>query len=271
MIYDEIDYLINLDINGRNNRLLYERARKEMPLCYEAAKFILNEVKNDDNVIITTGFPVLERIPESDGIVGSIFMAKFLKKLDANIIFLAEKETIEILKKMGIKAEYIQIQKENIERLMEEKPKMAISIEKPGMARDGKYYNMKGEDISRYAGKIDFLFEKIKSIGIGDGGNEIGMGGIAEGKIASITKTTKIVVSNVSNWGAYGIIAAASIILNENFVHDGKEEEKYIKKCIDAGAIDGITKKKDYSVDSIPARIHRSIVDMLHDMVDYVI
>ena len=41
-----------------------------------------------------------------------------------------------------------------------------------------------------------------------------------------------------------------------------------IKKCVDAGAIDGITRKKEYSVDGIPSRVHENIADLLYNIVE---
>jgi hypothetical protein len=49
----------------------------------------------------------------------------------------------------------------------------------------GTYHNMFGQDYSEGRARIDYLVEeagerRILTIGIGDGGNEIGMGAIAE-------------------------------------------------------------------------------------------
>jgi len=85
---------------------------------------------------------------------------------------------------------------------------------------------MNGDDVSSYVGKIDYMFNEaleknILTIGVGDGGNEIGMGNIYKSIthilplgniIASKTRTTSLVVSEVSNWGVYGIVAALSIL-----------------------------------------------------------
>jgi hypothetical protein len=57
------------------------------------------------------------------------------------------------------------------------------------------------------------------TIGVGDGGNEIGMGRVRErlagegeliARIASVVSVDHLVVAGVSNWGAYGIVAQRS-------------------------------------------------------------
>ena len=53
-----------------------------------------------------------------------------------------------------------------------------ISIECPGLAADGRYYNMRGEDITARCSFFDPFVTgaNCATIAIGDGGNEIGMG-----------------------------------------------------------------------------------------------
>ncbi|NLM49831.1 MAG: DUF4392 domain-containing protein, partial [Clostridiaceae bacterium] len=55
---------------------------------------------------------------------------------------------------------------------------LLISVERAGRSKDGRYYNMKKKDITDHTPPIDELFinAKAPTIGIGDGGNEIGMG-----------------------------------------------------------------------------------------------
>lgn len=61
-----------------------------------------------------------------------------------------------------------------------------VAIERTGRAVDGHYYTMRGRDMSHLTAPIDdlFLFASqkgtTKTIGIGDGGNELGMGKVVE-------------------------------------------------------------------------------------------
>src|SRR5439155_804440 len=103
--------------------------------------------------------------------------------------------------------------------LASERPTHLVAIERPGRARDGTYRNMRGADVSEWNAGIDELFVRagrVTTVGVGDGGNEIGMGNVrarlAKGgglaaRIASVVSVDHLVVAGVSNWGAYGIVA----------------------------------------------------------------
>ncbi|MEO0687345.1 MAG: glutamate cyclase domain-containing protein, partial [Cyanobacteria bacterium J06649_11] len=93
-----------------------------------------------------------------------------------------------------------------------------ISIERAGPGKDDIVHNMKGEDITAYTAPLHLLFEheNIISIGIGDGGNELGMGNISRKIIANSVRYGEeiacrvecdyLIVCGVSNWGASGIL-----------------------------------------------------------------
>ena len=62
----------------------------------------------------------------------------------------------------------------------------AVSIERCGLSPDGRPRNMRGADVSPWTAPLDDLFtagDWVK-IGVGDGGNEIGMGKLPAGLIA---------------------------------------------------------------------------------------
>ena len=60
-------------------------------------------------------------------------------------------------------------------------PALLIAIERCSPSQDGVYRNMRSVDISAYTARVDALFDLHEhSVGIGDGGNEIGMGLLRE-------------------------------------------------------------------------------------------
>jgi Domain of unknown function (DUF4392) len=99
-----------------------------------------------------------------------------------------------------------------------------IAIERVSPASDGKPHREHGWDMSRETAPLHLLFSdpaakrRWYTIGIGDGGNEIGMGslpkeiiesGIPNGKVvAATTPVDSLIVAGVSNWGGYGLLAA---------------------------------------------------------------
>ena len=97
---------------------------------------------------------------------------------------------------------------------------------------------MHGQDISQYTATLDYLFtEDTPSVGIGDGGNEIGMGKLADviptvPSLAEpcVTATTELVISSVSNWGGYGLVAALSKRSDRNLLPSVEYEQDLVRQ-----------------------------------------
>src|SRR3989441_12945114 len=63
--------------------------------------------------------------------------------------------------------------------LAAERPTCLVAIERPGRNHAGDYLSMRGESVAAWNAPLDELFmvpSRATTIGIGDGGNEIGMG-----------------------------------------------------------------------------------------------
>ena len=138
------------------------------------------------------------------------------------------------------------------------KPSLSISIERASLMSDGTYRNWKNQDISEYNAKIDYIFQYASNtIGIGDGGNEIGMGNLSEEiKKAeglpdnpAVTKADELIISSCSNWGAFGLICAISEIKSINLLPTIEEAKNLIIKSVDLGAVEGLSGEKKYAVD----------------------
>jgi hypothetical protein len=127
---------------------------------------------------------------------------------------------------------------------------------------------MKGIDITKFTQPAHLLFEcdrKYTTIGIGDGGNEIGMGkiprwvikkNIPRGEwIACRITADYLITTGVSNWGAYALGAGIAILRNVpiplDFFDPMKEQEKLINMVENGPLVDGVTGKKQYTVDGI--------------------
>jgi hypothetical protein len=110
------------------------------------------------------------------------------------------------------------------------------------------------------------------TLGVGDGGNEIGMGSVhaklaREGalmaRIASVVAVDHLVVAGVSNWGAYGIVAQLGRLTGQRLLHTPAEERKLIDACVGAGAADGLTRRCEPTVDALDADTHAAVVALL--------
>src|SRR5258708_34637689 len=98
----------------------------------------------------------------------------------------------------------------------------AVAIERCGRSGDGRPRNMRGVDVSPWTAPLDDLFlgGGWTKLGVGDGGNEIGMGRLPAGliahtvpngaAIACVTSCDHLVVAGVSNSVAPGLMATVA-------------------------------------------------------------
>lgn len=169
-------------------------------------------------------------------------------------------------------------------------PAMVICIEKAGFNEAGIYHNMRGYDYSFGRARVDYLVQEARkanvlTVGIGDGGNEIGMGAIlpavkqhvrygAEcqcgcGKgIGAVTPTDILLTGSVSNWACYAVCAAMAMETgNASFLHNSRDEERLLNAAIAAGMVDGATGRADLTVDGFSMETNCALVDFMHHLV----
>jgi len=174
--------------------------------------------------------------------------------------------------------------------LKEMNPAIVICIEKADRNEKGIYHNMRGFDYSENRARIDILVNEAKSreiptIGIGDGGNEIGMGCIRDAVrkfipygakcqcpcgsgIASITKTDLLVTGSVSNWACYAVCAALALKLcNPEFLPTIEDERRMLETAVSSGLVDGNTGKADTTVDGFSLNTNCAIIEILRTIV----
>src|SRR5207245_3727889 len=71
------------------------------------------------------------------------------------------------------------------------------------------------------------------------------------------------VVAGVSNWGGYGVVAALGRLTGVDLLHTPEIERRLIAACVAAGGCDGITRRREPTVDGLSAEAHAGIVDLL--------
>jgi hypothetical protein len=149
---------------------------------------------------------------------------------------------------------------------------LLIFIERPGHAGDGRYYNMEGRDISDVVAPLDRAAERalgcgVPVLGVGDGGNEAGMGLLFDdlaqrmpqyASCLSRVSATVCLPVDVSNWGAYALAALLSSLCRRWVGLDLGEEALMLRALLSVGAVDGISKLPESSVDGVPvARLNQ--------------
>ena len=272
------------DIILNNDRRGVATLRRHIPtnFCYQTAQFAL---KNSGTTIIATGFYISAAgAPETDGPPGALALGRALESLGRRVVYVTDHYTTPILRPFLIGDDQLvdfpiaddDTSREFASELLSTlDPSLLISIERCGPTNEGAYLNMRGEDISPHTAKVDQLFlQHDRTVGIGDGGNEIGMGNLAQHipQVETLpadpatTCTTHLVVSSTSNWGGYGIVAALSILVGRNLLPDLEEEEGLIRRMVDLGAVDGIMGASRYSVDTMELAEHGKALSDLIDL-----
>ena len=161
-------------------------------------------------------------------------------------------------------------------------PKAILSVEKNGPNAEGLYCMVGGEDNSDCVIKAaEFFYEaarrSVLTIGIGDRGNEIGFGAIAEvprrvlpfGEQATDSTVVDVLVTAaVSNWGASAIAASLAAMLERpEVMHDTDTESRMLHRCIDAGGVDGFGCTPIPVTDGMREPAHIGICALLNEIV----
>ena len=282
--FHEIEKAITED---EGNRGISNRLNSYQDYCQG-----LHSLYKGRRILILTGFTVPDcHTGESDGPLGAIVLAKALEDLGKEILIVTDKyskKILEGLKKIkeisgDIHSVPINVDKQELQKLLNHfKPTHMIAIERPGKGIDGKYHSMRGEDISDYVGDLDPLMamakkEKIITMAIGDGGNEMGMGKIRSKGIPYVHQGDKVfatstadylILAGVSNWGAYGLVAGLSILSNMDLLQEEKEEVRLLKTLTELGGVDGCTKERSMTVDGLSLGTNLNLLLKLKNIIE---
>jgi hypothetical protein len=248
--------------------------------CERAAALILD---HPGTVLIATGFYVpAGSATETDGPPGAIALGRVIESLGSRVIYITDAYTAPLLHGLlGRDGQVLEFPitdhqtswRHAADLLTSLAPSLTIAVERCGLTDEGVYRNMRGLDVSGYHAKLDYLFRGHDcSVGIGDGGNEIGMGNLAaaipmvmpiNGR-PSATTTTRLVICSVSNWGAWGIIAAMSRLRQKNLLPTVREAHDLLLEAVALGAVDGATGKHTETVDGFPVEENDRVLAEMH-------
>lgn len=216
--------------------------------------------------------------PETDGPGGAAILARAFQREGRVCEIWTDARCIEVLAECAKAAGCA----ENTARiapasLKERAPDGIIFVERLGRAADERYYNFKKQDISEWTAPLDALADEaaglgIHTIGIGDGGNEAGMGNfyaelcaLLPGYAAclSVVRAEFALTADVSNWGAYALAEALSFVWGVRRGIEPGEETKMLKVAARAGAADGISGRCETSVDGFcAAALEKKIAEL---------
>ena len=250
--------------------------------CDQAAALVLD---NPGTALITTGFYILTAgAPETDGPPGAIAIGNALEAIGYRAVYVTDRYTAPLMSGvLGSDESVVDFPITDdasskafaADLLAEHRPSLLISIERCGLTDEGLYRNMRNLDITQYNARLDHLFtDHPASVGIGDGGNEIGLGNLKAFVKAAptlvekpcVVTTTRLVISSVSNWGGYGLVAAISRRRGRNLLPSVEEERDLVRQVADHGAVDGMSAKSEYKVDGFSLEENSEMVARLHEL-----
>ena len=288
----EIRDLIQRDMNRRG--LATDPAANLINACpddFAAACRSIAETPNP-SLIIVTGFYIADGEPpagETDGPLGALFLARALAPMGLRVAVYTDQFCRQALQ-AGVDACGLHpfvpvhvlpppsnpwdafVKREWRHIRFWSRLTHLIALERVGPGYSNLSYSMRGRDISAFMRPAHHLFEdaarspRLTTIGIGDGGNEIGMGKIPQdviarnvpngGLIACRVPTDHLIVAGVSNWGAYALAAGVAHLRGARLdpsLFDPERERELLRIMVEKGPlVDGVTGKSTVSVDGLP-------------------
>jgi len=296
-IYGKIQAIIGTDAGDRGMKSLI------VPGDLERAAETLGKLHPPSNVLVLSGFPccVNENPPtETDGPPGTLAIARAAFAFghvvtvitdDSNkAVFAAAINGLSLPEgndcgEISLETFPSKFSEKDEERFLKfaQICDLLISCERAGPARDGKCYTMRGIDMNERGliAPLHRFVEEVecKTISIGDGGNELGMGKvidkiisnpkISDGqKIGCVVAADFLIAASVSNWGGYALAASSALArvgeLNDNYetvsiqkwvdrcLPTNEDEISLLDRCVIAGCRDGVSGKLERTVDGMP-------------------
>jgi hypothetical protein len=155
-------------------------------------------------------------------------------------------------------------------------------------ASRGRCHSMRGGDVTAYTRPAHLLFENPPgvmvggrvTIGIGDGGNEIGMGKLPwatirknipnGGLVACRVPTDHLIVAGVSNWGAYALASGVRRLRgmrSEPALYNLNREYELLQLMVETGPlVDGLTGESNPTVDGLPFEKYAEVLRQLGEL-----
>ncbi len=323
---DRLDQLVNIDIGERGVDPLFRAARAlQGGSLMGAAADALMAVPKGGTVILTTGSVsrawITPELGENDGPSGAAAIARALVLgRNATCVMLCEETLLPAIRNTCRAAGLFPVTREQAaiaradkslativmlpfateddagqaqatQMLDEVQPDLLFSTERVGRNDHGVYHSMRGIDYGMGRARVDFLFDAaldrgIPVVAVGDGGNEIGMGKLAEhvkahvpygeacqcgcgGGIGAVTGCDVLVTAACSNWGCTAIAAAMAARAGDaRLLHTPEREALLLDTMVANGLINSTHGLVDDNVDGFPRASHIAVAELCRSIVD---
>ncbi len=297
--YENIDHLITTEMRPHNMvqgvvPQLYRIVRgSQDPLSHRIAAAFAKHP--GAHLALITGIPLPGHLPkgEIDGPVGVVVLARALGSLGYRPEILVPDEMVSVI---GVMQPVVDASAPVVSttgaspQVVQQWIKAydgAITVEKLGRNRKGVKHSIMGTPVPSPDLAVDDLVNGLTgegklTIGIGDGGNEMGFGQIfhlareivprgaicgcpcGDGIITS-TETQYLLPAAVSNFGAYGVVAALSVLHRRaDLLPDGATIVRTIEAGVKEGCLDGARVDPRFiGDDGIPGAAIAAVVTLL--------
>lgn len=256
MIKQSIEEVIHVDPGNRGLSKLFLASKGELK---KACEHLLDS--SCRSVAILTGFnlpPV-----ETDGPLGAVAMYNLLRALGKEVYLVGDEHCDAIFQATGVPHSLFAKDESKAKEVAETicaNIDTLISIEVCGPSASGRLHRMSGKDCTEdqiFSYKfydMALKLKTIKTIGIADGGNELGCGKFRDElltsdvpnitTIACVLPSDFCIFSGVSNWGGWGLCFELAL----NYWRAGgdktlplptiTEQRDLLRRIVDAGAVD---------------------------------
>ncbi|WP_421703011.1 glutamate cyclase domain-containing protein [Aliiroseovarius sp.] len=322
---NRLDQLVNIDMGERGVEHLFEAARAlQGESLVGAAADALMAVPEGGTVIMTTGSVsrawITPELGENDGPSGAAAIARALV-LARNVtcVMLCEETLLPAIRNtcqaaglFPVTLEQAAIAKADkslativmlpyatdneggkvqaTQMLDDLKPDLLFSTERVGRNEFGVYHSMRGIDYGMGRARVDVLFDEaltrgIPVVAVGDGGNEIGMGKVADhvkahvpygdtcqcgcgGGIGAVTSCDVLVTAACSNWCCTAIAAAMAARAGDaRLLHTPEREALLLDTMVANGLINSTHGIVDDAVDGFPRNSHIGVAELCRTIV----
>lgn len=277
--YAQIEDILRQDPGGRG--LMAGLPRERLPQ-------LADELARAQRVLIVTGFPITGcGIGETDGPPGAVNLAALFHALGKKVCLVTDPLSQALVAAgrdllcPGVLLECVPLEGGGDfcrALLARFDPTHVIAIERPGKGRDGHFHNARGEFIDDMAADTDPLLRggRAVTIAIGDGGNELGMGalrsyieaGVPHGALVCADQPADYTLAaGVSNWWGWGVAALLSLHLDRDLLPSDEQEQALLSAVVNAGGVDGVTRRREYTVDSLSLEQNLAVLRALRALI----
>ncbi|MCP9483371.1 DUF4392 domain-containing protein [Shimia sp. CNT1-13L.2] len=322
---NRLDQLVNIDMGERGVEHLFVAARElQGGSLVGAAADALMAVPEGGTVVMTTGSVsrawITEDLGENDGPSGAAAVARALVLArNVTIVMLCEETLLPAIRNVCRSAGLFPVTlaqaaiakadkslativmqpfatedeagKSQASELMDTlNPDLFFSTERVGRNDFGVYHSMRGIDYGMGRSRVDLFFDQalergVPVVAVGDGGNEIGMGKIADhvkahvpygdkcqcgcgGGIGALTSCDVLVTAACSNWGCTAIAAAMAVRAGDaRLLHTPEREALLLDTMVANGLINSTHGVVDDSVDGFPRQSHLAVAELCRTIV----